>query len=87
MEPEPPGVAIILPGAGADPICLEPESAPGPWTSGAGAGAAKKKWRLRNTAKKESLVVVTKHDLRAIYTGKCDPKKTCIINSLFKNSK
>ena len=26
-------------------------------------------------AKKESLVVVTKHDLRAIYNGKCDPKK------------
>ena len=38
-------------------------------------------------AKKESLVVVTKHDLRAIYNGKCDPKKTCINNSLFKNSK
>ena len=27
-------------------------------------------------AKKESLVVVTKHDLRAIYNGKCNPKKT-----------
>ena len=26
-------------------------------------------------AKKESLVVVTKHDLRAIYIVKCDPKK------------
>ena len=38
-------------------------------------------------AKKESLVVVTKHDLRAIYNGKCDPKKTCINNSLFKSSK
>ena len=40
-------------------------------------------WR----AKKESLVVVTKHNLRAIYNGKCDPKKTCINNSLFKSSK
>ena len=38
-------------------------------------------------AKKESLVVVTKHDLRAIYNGKCDLKKTCIIYSLFKSSK
>ena len=27
-------------------------------------------------AKKESHVVVTKHDLRAIYNGKCDLKKT-----------
>ena len=27
-------------------------------------------------AKKESLVVVTKHDLRAIYNGKCNLKKT-----------
>ena len=36
MEPEPP----FLPGAGADPIWSEPESAPGPRTSG--AGAAKK---------------------------------------------
>ena len=34
-------------------------------------------------AEKESLVVVTKQDLRAIYNGKCDPKKTCIDNSLF----
>ena len=33
MEPEPP----FLPGAGADPIWSEPESAPGPRTSGAGA--------------------------------------------------
>ena len=37
-------------------------------------------------AKKESLVVVTKHDVSAIYTGKCDPKKTCINNSLFISS-
>ena len=28
---------LFLPGAGADPIWPEPESAPGPWTSGAGA--------------------------------------------------
>ena len=28
---------LFLPGAGADPILSEPESAPGPWTSGAGA--------------------------------------------------
>ena len=28
---------LFLPGAGADPIWSEPESAPGPWTSGAGA--------------------------------------------------
>ena len=38
-------------------------------------------------AKKESLVVVTKHDLRSIYNGKCDLKKPCINNSLFKSSK
>ena len=38
-------------------------------------------------AKKKSLVVVTKHDLKAIYNGKCYPKKTCINNSLFKSSK
>ena len=30
---------------------------------------------------------MTKHDLRAIYNGKCDPKKTCINNSLLKSSK
>ena len=34
MEPEPP---FFLLGAGADPIWSEPESAPGPRTSGAGA--------------------------------------------------
>ena len=38
-------------------------------------------------AKKESLVVVTKHDFKAIYNGKYDPKKTCITNSLFRSSK
>ena len=38
-------------------------------------------------AKKESLVVVTKDDLRSIYKGNCDLKKTCINNSLFKSSK
>ena len=40
MEPEPPGAAwslFFLPGAGADPIWSEPESAPGPRTSGARA--------------------------------------------------
>ena len=36
-EPEPPGAAFFLPGAGADPSRSEPESAPGPWPSGAGA--------------------------------------------------
>ena len=36
-------------------------------------------------AKKERLFVVTKHDLRAMYNGKCDHKKTCINNSLFKS--
>ena len=39
-EPEPPGAAwsrLFLPGAGADPIRSEPESAPGPWPPGAGA--------------------------------------------------
>ena len=47
MEPEPPGAAFFWPGAGADPFWSEPEpeSAPGPRTS----GAAKKKWRLGNT--------------------------------------
>ena len=33
---------LFLPGAGADPSRLEPESAPGPWPPGAGAGAAQK---------------------------------------------
>ena len=28
---------LFLPGAGADPSRLEPESAPGPWQTGAGA--------------------------------------------------
>ena len=39
MEPEPPGAAFFLPGAGAvaDPIWSEPESAPGPRTSRARA--------------------------------------------------
>ena len=37
MEPEPPGAAFFLPGAGADPSRSEPESAPGPWPPGAGA--------------------------------------------------
>ena len=36
---------LFLPGAGVDPIWSEPELAPGPQTSGAGA----KKWRPRNT--------------------------------------
>ena len=37
MEPEPPGAAFFWPGAGADPFWSEPEpeSAPGPRTSGA----------------------------------------------------
>ena len=30
---------------------------------------------------------MTKQDLRAIYNGKCEPKKICINNSLFKSSK
>ena len=38
---------LFYPGAEADPSRLEPESAPGPWPPG--AGAAQKKWRLRNT--------------------------------------
>ena len=42
---------------------------------------------LFDKQKKESLVVVTKNDLRAIYNGKCDPKKTSINTSLFKSSK
>ena len=37
MEPEPPGAAFFLPGAGADPSRSEPESALGPWPFGAGA--------------------------------------------------
>ena len=28
---------LVWPGAGADPIWSEPDLAPGPWTSGAGA--------------------------------------------------
>ena len=30
---------------------------------------------------------MTKHYLKAVYHVKCDPKKTCINNSLFKSSK
>ena len=30
-------------------------------------------------AEKESLVLVSKHDLRAIYTGKCDPKRLALL--------
>ena len=37
--------------------------------------------------KRKAFVVVTKHDLRAIYNGNSDPKKTCIHNSLFKSAK
>ena len=33
---------LFLPGARADPRRSEPESAPGPWPPGAGAGAAQK---------------------------------------------
>ena len=51
------------------------------------AGAAFFKAAPAALAKKESLVVVTKHELREIYNGICDPKKTCINNSLFKSSK
>ena len=43
MEPEPPGAAFFFPGAGADPSRSEPESAPGPWLSRAGAGATQKR--------------------------------------------
>ena len=39
-------------GTGADPIWSEPESAPGPQTS----GAAEKKWRLRNTGAQSHFV-------------------------------
>ena len=38
-------------------------------------------------AKQESLVTCDKIWLEIIYNGKCDPKKTCINKSLFKNSK
>ena len=38
-------------------------------------------------AKKENLVVVTKHDLKAMYNGKCGPKTTCITSSLLMSSK
>ena len=38
-------------------------------------------------AKKECLVVVTKHDLKAMYNGKCGPKTTCITSSLLMSSK
>ena len=41
---------------------------------------------LFNKQKKESLVVVTEHDLKAVYKGIYDPNKTCIINSLFKST-
>ena len=36
MEPKPPGAAFFLPGARADPVLVELESAPGPRTSEAG---------------------------------------------------
>ena len=48
------------------------------------AGATFSK-QANKQAKKERLVVVTKQMFRAIYNGKCDPKKTCINNSLLKN--
>ena len=46
------GAAFLLPGA--DPIWSEPESAPGPLTSGAFARAAQKKWSLHNTGSSSS---------------------------------
>ena len=44
---------------------------------------------LFSKQKRKSLLlwVVTKHYLKAVYHVKCDPKKTCINNSLFKSSK
>ena len=38
-------------------------------------------------SKKGKPCVVTKNDLKAVYNSKCGPKKTCINNSLFKNTK
>ena len=37
-----PWIRLFYPGAGADPSMMEPESAPGPWTTGAGFGAWEK---------------------------------------------
>ena len=37
-----PWICLFYPGAGADPSMLEPESAPAPWTTGAGFGAWEK---------------------------------------------
>ena len=53
---------------------MEPESRAGAAFFKAAPPPAASFWQ----AKKESLVVVTKHDLRAIYNGKCDLKKTFI---------
>ena len=74
-EPEPPGAATLR---------VKPE--PTFLLAGAAffkAAPAASFWQ----AKKESRFVVTKHDLMAIYYGKCDLKKTCINNLLFMNSK
>ena len=51
-------------GVGADPTGTEPESAPGPWASGAGAGAAQKSGGFatvnRTILKKRHLKLVNK---------------------------
>ena len=59
-------------GAGAD-FCCCPELRVG--AAFFKAAPAVSFWQ----AKKESLVVVAKHDLRVIYSDKCDPKRVALI--------
>ena len=65
-EPKPPGATTFR---------VEPE--PEPLYFKAAPSSAASVWQ----AKMESLVVVTKYDLRAIYNGKCDPKRLALIIS------
>ena len=43
------------------------------------AGAESRSGCIFWQAEKESLVLVSKHDLRAIYTSKCDPKRLALL--------
>ena len=64
---------------GATTFRVEPE--PIYYLAGAGSGC------IFLASKKGKPCVVTKQDPKAVYNGKCDPKKTCIKNSLIKKSK
>ena len=74
MEPEPPGAASF---------CLEPESAPGPWPSG--AGAAQKSGGSATLGYRISHSTVVKRDYQYKYIAEFFWKTQCCESVLTQN--